>query len=202
MIILNQSETTHGTPFSSPTHTLSRPGLNFPKPLITCMLDLYRCIQIQSWKWVGSVCELMMMGVGLGLQFTSLEAWIKMDYGSHLRRYERKGLNMMKHIREKLLHPHHINKKWAQQLRSNWTENKIAHTGALSLPSLFILVTPSNEYFKVSCRFLFRTKSFRRVCVPSCHVKTVPTPAVTASCRATYSDKCEISSQGTNHKFK
>ena len=35
--------------------------------------------------------ELMMMGVGLGLQFTSLEAWIKMDYGSHLRRYERKG---------------------------------------------------------------------------------------------------------------
>ena len=135
MIILDQSETTNGTPFSSPTHTLSRPGLNFPKPLITCMLDLYRCIQIQSWKWVGSVCELMMMGVGLGLQFTSLEAWIKMDYGSHLRRYERKGLNMMKHIREKLLHPHHINKKWAQQLRSNWTENKIAHTGALLLPS-------------------------------------------------------------------
>lgn len=137
MIILDQSETTHGTPFSSPTHTLSRPGLNFPKPLITCMLDLYRCIQIQSWKWVGSVCELMMMGVGLGLQFTSLEAWIKMDYGSHLRRYERKGLNMMKHIREKLLHPHHINKKWAQQLRSNWTENKIAYTQELypSLPS-------------------------------------------------------------------
>ena len=63
----------------------------------------------------------------------SLEARIKMDYGSHLRRGRR--LNMMKHIREKLLHPHHINKKWARQLRSNWTENKIAHTGALSLPS-------------------------------------------------------------------
>ena len=54
MIILDQSETTHGTPSSSPTHTLSRPGLNFPKPLITCMLDLYRCTNTKLQEgWFG-----------------------------------------------------------------------------------------------------------------------------------------------------
>ena len=71
----------------------------------------------------------------LVLQFASLEARIKMDYGSHLRRGRR--LNMMKHIRGKLLHPHHINKIWARKpgpapaakiaIHTSYTSSSLSH---------------------------------------------------------------------------